>query len=287
MKPQLLEKTCVFLLRNGYTVKTLTHTCFDALARREDRILLIKILEDANAISSEYANEMCKVSTYLHGAPVIVAEKAGASLQDNIVYSRFGIYCLNFTTFKHSILNKFPFVYRDRAGLTAMIDGCKLRETRQKKGFSLSALADRVGVSKAMVQKYEKQEAKVTISKALKLHKLLGGRIFQKIDIFSQTTCPAPELKTEIGKKFGSMGFDATETRKVPFDVIAKKEEELVLTEVGDRRHPHLKPVSQMLDAKNLVIYRKKKPKKVPSLTKKEFMEFQKAYELIKFLKDY
>jgi predicted transcriptional regulator len=287
MKPEILEKSCVFLLKQGYTVKTLTHTCFDALARKGDRILLIKILEDANAVSAEYANEMCKVATYLHGAPVIVAHKAGALLQDNVVYSRFGIYCLNHSTFKQSILNRFPFVYRDRAGLTAVLDGSRLRETRERKGYSLSALADRVGVSKSMVQRYERQEAKVTISKALKLHKLLGDRIFQKIDIFTHSRSGVPELKTAIGQKFDNLGFEATETKKVPFDVIAKKDEELVLTDVGDKQHPHLKPVSQLLDAQNLVIYKKKKPKKVPSLTKKEFMEFEEAYELIRFLKEY
>ena len=33
--------------------------------------------------------------------------------------------------------------------------------------------------------------------------------------------------------------------------------------------------------------YKKKKPKGVAALTKKEFMDFEKANELIKFLKEY
>jgi hypothetical protein len=42
-----------------------------------------------------------------------------------------------------------------------------------------------------------------------------------------------------------------------------------------------------LLDAERLTIYKKKKPKDIPALTKKEFMEFEKASELIKFLKEF
>lgn len=61
----------------------------------------------------------------------------------------------------------------------------------------------------------------------------------------------------------------------------------MILTEVGDKTPPQLQPISRMLDANNLVIYRKKKPKNIPSLTKKEFLDFEKSYELIRFLKEY
>ena len=48
MKKNLLEKASVFLLKKGFTVKSLTRSCFDVLARNNERILLIKALEDAN-----------------------------------------------------------------------------------------------------------------------------------------------------------------------------------------------------------------------------------------------
>jgi predicted transcriptional regulator len=54
MKQGLLEKTCICLLQQGYTVKSLTSSCFDILARREDIILLIKVLEDANSIGRAF-----------------------------------------------------------------------------------------------------------------------------------------------------------------------------------------------------------------------------------------
>ena len=48
MKETLLDKVNIFLLKKGFTIKNLTRTCFDILARKGSQILLIKILEDAN-----------------------------------------------------------------------------------------------------------------------------------------------------------------------------------------------------------------------------------------------
>jgi len=65
MKTEIIDKLAVFLLKDGFTVKTLTRTCFDLLARKQDRILLIKVLEDANSVSKEYTDAMSVVSSTL------------------------------------------------------------------------------------------------------------------------------------------------------------------------------------------------------------------------------
>ena len=65
----LLEKASLLLLQKGFTVRKLTRSCFDILARREDTILLIKALEDANAISKEYAEQMANLSSYISASP--------------------------------------------------------------------------------------------------------------------------------------------------------------------------------------------------------------------------
>jgi len=66
--------------------------------------------------------------------PTTGAEKAGAKLDDHIVYSRFDIYTLNFNTFLNCINNKFPFVRRTQAGFTVSIAGNKLRKKREEMG---------------------------------------------------------------------------------------------------------------------------------------------------------
>src|SRR3989338_6243250 len=110
MKQTLLDKINIFLLRKGFVIKNLTRTCFDILARRNEQILLIKVLEDANSISKEFTEEMKSVASYISASPLIIADKAGSRLDENVVYSRFEIYTLNVNTFMNCISSKYPFI---------------------------------------------------------------------------------------------------------------------------------------------------------------------------------
>src|SRR3989338_881437 len=287
MKDKLIDKLGVFLLKEGFTVKSLTRTCFDILARKQDKILLIKALEDANSITSEYVNEMGKVASYIGAVPVIISEKAGNKLDDNVLYTRFDMYALNFNTFVNSIKNKFPFVKRTQAGFTVSVAGNRLREKRERMGYSSNYLSKRIGVTSRMIDKYEKGNSQVTITKAMKIYKIFGEKVFNEVDIFASKTEIESEYNSDFSRKYGALGFKAADTSKTPFDVIAKKDNEIILTGVGDKTRKDFESLSKLLDADNLVIFRKKKPKDIPSLTKKEFLEFEKANELIKFLKEF
>ena len=287
MKQTLLDKISIFLLKKGFTIKNLTRTCFDILARRGGQILLIKVLEDANSISRQYTEEMISVASYANASPLIVAEKAGSRLEDNIVYSRFDIYTLNFNTLMNCVSNKFPFIKRSQAGLTASVVGKKLREKREEHGYSLNALSRKIGVTSRMIMKYENEDSEVTINKAMKIYDLFGHQVFNEVDVFMQQKQPKSKFETEVSRKYDELGFEAAETKKTPFDIMARKENELILTEVSDKVNPQMQSLSKLLDADNLVIFHRKKTKNIPSMTKEEFMDFEKANELVRFLKEF
>lgn len=287
MKQTLLEKVSIFLLRRGFTLKNLTRTCFDILARKNSQILLIKVLEDANSVSRQYTEEMNALASYMDASPLIIAEKAGDKLGNNIVYSRFYMYTLNFSTFVQCVENKFPFIKRGKAGLTASIVGKKLKEKREELGYSLNALSKKLGVTSRMVMKYENENSEVTLNKAMKIYDVLGHQVFSRIEVFTQHEQEQSKFETAVSKKYIELGFEATETKRTPFDIIAKKDKEIILTEVSDKVNPQLQSLSKLIEADNLVIFSKKKPKDIPAMTKKEFMEFEKANELVKFLKEF
>ena len=287
MKQTLLDKVSIFLLKKGFTLKNLTRTCFDILARKGNQILLIKVLEDANSVSRQYTEEMIAVASYINASPLIIAGKAGNKLEDNVVYSRFDIYTLNFNTFLNCVNNRFPFIRRGHAGLTVSVIGKKLRERREELGYSLNSLSKKIGVTSRMVIKYESEDSEVTINKAMKIYDLFGHQVFNDVNVFAQREHPESKFETEVSKKYIELGFDATETKKTPFDIIARKDDELIFTEVSDKVNPQMQSLSKLLDADNLVIFNKKKPKNIPSMTKKEFMDFEKANELVRFLKEF
>ena len=208
-------------------------------------------------------------------------------------------------TFSDCINNKFPFVKRSQAGLTASLVGQKLREKREELGYSLAALSRRLGVTSRMVIKYENENSEVTINRAMKIYDMFGHKVFSEVNVFRKHGQPESRFETEasktvevfdgaqkssifdVSKKYVELGFEATETKKTPFDIIARKENELILTEVSDKVDPQMESLSKLLEADNLVIFQKKKPKNIPSMTKEEFMDFEKANELVKFLKEF
>ena len=287
MKRSLMEETGIMLLRHAFTVKSLTGSCFDIVARKETTILLIKVLEDANSITEEYAHAMKQISGYIEASAIILAEKAGSYLETGVVYSKFGVYALNLATFSESLSNDLPFITSTKAGLTASVIGRKLREKREEEGYSLGTLSRKVGVSKRMIAKYESGDADISVNKAYQLSRVFGREIFCRINIFQNSYGAAEKAKSEVARKYGELGFESADTKKVPFDVIAKKEKDIILTEVGDKTNPQLAPLKNLIEASTLVIFRKEKPKKVPALTKKEFLGFRNSREIIKFLKEF
>jgi len=286
MKESLFHEVGMFLLASGYTVKRLAKSCFDLVARKDTKILLVKLLEDANAISRDYADELRRVSSYFSGVPLIIAHKAGDSLTDSVVYSRFGISTLNPVTFKNCVKNKLPFVKSTQAGLAASLIGRRLRELREQEGTSLAALSREIGVTPRMISKYEKDVSEITISKALKMYDVFGGGIFEKIDVFAVST----KLRTSddtVSHKYTELGFNAMWTKRSPFDIIARRDSEIILTEVGDQHNPESRSLSRLVDADNLVIFKSKRPKDVPSVKREDFLELEEGRELIKLVKEF
>lgn len=287
MKSALSDDVSVFLLQQGFTVKQFSRHCFDILARKEDVILLIKLLEDANSVTREANDELRKISTYFYASPVIIANKAGQELEDNIVYTRFDTYTINLFTFKNCVKKEMPFIQRTQAGFTVSLDGNKLKEQREQLGYSLNSLSKRIGVTSKMVLKYEKNDSAVTLNKAMKLYDLFGDDVFRQVNVFSTSESLDDRTTTEFSEKYVNLGFEAFDTRKSPFDIIAKKRDELILTNIGKELHPATMELSKLLDAEKLVISETRQPSDVPSLTREEFLEFEKANHLIKFLKGF
>lgn len=287
MKRSLLEETSIYLLKKGFTIKSLTSSCFDIVARKDGCIMLLKTLEDANSITSNHCEEMVSVSSYVDGTPLIIANRAGFPLEDNVVYKRLGIFTINLSTFSNCINNRLPILKKTQAGLTAKINGKRLRELREEQGYSLNSLSRRIGVTTKMVVKYENGNSEITLSNAKKLYGIFGEDIFNRVNVMSPGKILENNSVSPYSRQYQKLGFTASDLSKVPFDIIAKKGNEIILTEVSDKANPNLESITRLLDADSLVIFKKKKPRDLPAMTRQEFMEFVEASDLIKFVKEF
>jgi len=285
MKKNLIDETSLMLLKEGFTVKNV-RSCFDLFARKEEKIMLIKLIQDANSLKQESIEEMKRIAGCIDATPLIITEKSGNELEDNVVYSRFGAYTLNKITFRNSLKQKLPFVKSGRAGLTVNVHGKNLRNIREDYEMSLNDVSRKIGVSKRMIINYENSNSEMDVRKAWKLYDLFGKEVFNKIDIFSHMEDILYRCASDVGKKYFELGFNAVETRRSVFDIIAKKEKDLILTSVGDKFNKELSSLSRLLDAESLIVFERKKPKlEIPKIAKEEFLELETEKELIEIIK--
>lgn len=281
MKQNLLEEISLVLLKEGFMLKNVKG-CFDLLARKEEKIILIKAIEDANSLNQESIEEMKKISSCVDATPLILTEKSGNKLENNIVYSRFGVFTINLITFCNALKQKLPFVKSGKAGLTASIDGKKLRDKREDSEMSLKELSRKIGVSKRMITDYENYNSEIMLKNAWKLYDIFGTEVFKQVNIFSEMDKIIYSCMSEVGMKYNQLGFKAVETKKNVFDIVAKKEKELILTTVGDEFNQEINSLSRLLDAESLIVFEKKKPKtEIPKISKGDFLELESGKELL------
>lgn len=289
---RIISELCMLLLKQGYALKCVSRSCFDIVARGQKSTLLLKVLQDVNALSQDGAAEMKRVASMVKAVPLVIGETAGRKLEDGVVYTRAGIYTLSLRTFWEALKGDHPMLLSSTAGMTLSVSGERLRTRREEHGFSRIDLSRRLGISPKMVDKYESEASAVTIAKGMRIYDLFGEDVFNPVNLFEFVTDVRPMLPeqcSDVAMKYSELGFDVAEVKKVPFDLLACDEREIIFTEVGDSVNPEMQSLARLIDADNLHIFEKKKPKdkELPSMKKEEFLELEKAKELVKFLKEF
>jgi len=246
-RTELLEKVRDVLINGGFYVSDLYSmrlTGFDIVARRDDSLLIIKVLTNVDSLSEDVAKELRTLSFLLKASPLLIGEKNGAStLEDDVIYFRFGIQAITLDTFENHVLEGIPVkVYAAPGGLYVNLDEEKLRKLRQKKGISLGAFARYVNVSRRTVSMYE-EGMNARIEVAQRIEELLENPVTIPFDllknsvpdneitpIFQQHLENIREFQREIFFLLQNVGYKIIPMDRCPFEALSKDKENILLT---------------------------------------------------------
>src|SRR6266568_1799115 len=94
-RDRLLEETREALAKTGFFLSR-PHgergLSFDLVARRDDTLLIVKVLQNVDALARETAHELKVIARTLEGSPLVVGERTGTgALEDGVIYNRFGV----------------------------------------------------------------------------------------------------------------------------------------------------------------------------------------------------
>lgn len=219
-------------------------TGFDIVARRDDTLLIIKVLTNIDSLSEDVANELKTLSILLKGCPLLIGEKKGTTiLEDNVAYFRFGIQAITLHTLENHLLEGIPIsAYAAPGGFYVNIDEEKLRRLRQERNISIGTLARYVSVTRRAIQMYE-EGMNSRIEVVNRIEKLFESSITKPINLLKTSYIENKTAVTyksekenikafqrEIFSLLQSVGYKIIPMDRCPFEALSKDREKILLT---------------------------------------------------------
>ncbi|MFP4169515.1 MAG: transcriptional regulator [Methanomassiliicoccales archaeon] len=245
-REDLLKRVRFLLARTGFYVSRplpRRSISFDMVARRDDSLLIVKVLSNVDAFSRDNADEMKVLAEALNASPLLVGERSGSGhVEEGIVYSRFGVAIISLETLSDFVMDGVPpFIFAAPGGLYVRLDDGRLRDLREERNISLGTLANIAGVSRRTIQMYESGMGAM-IDVAVKIEDYLDESLVLPIDPFDYSTESAnyeidyPDVDIfgqEVFSALQGMGFSIVPTVKCPFEALTTDQKILFLTGLG------------------------------------------------------
>ncbi len=303
MQLTIVNSVLRILRKAGFMVTDLVETkprCFDIVARKNNMILLLKVLYNVDSLKPGMAKEMKIIAKLLKASPIVIGERFKMDyLERGVVYNRHGLPVVNTATFYDFIVeNIYPLVYSAPGGYYVKIDSKKIKEMRERLGLSLGDLARILGVSRRTVKKYE-EDIDTSLETALKLEEVLGQDVIKGIDLLNFVKDEEINVdyqfsgeEAEIIEQLKCIGVEVYPIRRAPFDVVSKAEDEKILTGLRkvreiDKRAMILGRISKVMLTKAAYIVDRKIKTEVNSVVfvmKEELESVSSAKDFISLL---
>jgi len=282
---------------------------FDLVARRDNSLLIIKVLTNIDAFSEDVAKELRVLSILLKGCPLLIGERSGAGfIEEDVVYDRFGIQAIAPETLKSNLLEGMPLsVYAAPGGLYVNLDSEKLSKLRQEQNVSLGSFARSVKVSRRTVRMYEDgMNARVEV--VFRIEELLENNITKPIDLFKPPSVERKEITTvhgatehlrefqrEIFSILQHVGYKVTPMGRCPFEAVSQDKKEKILLTCVHKYDKKLRKKAQVVGSiskiteKHAVLITDKEVNKTniegtPLLIKKELKKIREPEEILELI---
>ena len=250
-RERLGEEVREILAKTGFFLSERTSArglAFDVVARRDEVLLLIKVLQNVDAFARSSAEELKMIATTLRGSPLLIGERSGSGpLEDGVIYSRFGVPILSRQTFVDFFEEGVPpFIFAAPGGLYVKIDSEALRRAREERRVSLGALAEVAGVSRRAIQMYL-EGMSATVEIAMRLEEFLGEPLVVPMDPFfyshevDHTLSRLEEFERferDVFLALERLGYNVLPTVRCPFEAFTQDRELVLLTAVTSGREP-------------------------------------------------
>lgn len=213
MKADLVDHVRETLARAGYLATAVEGAgCFDLAGRRDGHLVLVKVLQNVDALAEDAARELTALAATLGATPLLVGLRSSArDLEDGAVYLRHGVRIVTPTTLaEHLLEGTPPLVHAAPGGFYVRIDGARLRELRERRGLSLGDLATAAGVSRRAIGMYE-DGMNTMADVAFRLEEFLEESLVEPVDPFA----PPERAEKDLARPAVERDTDVPRARRI------------------------------------------------------------------------
>ena len=297
-REELLDATRHLLVRAGFycsEVCRIRPSSFDFVARKDNMLMIVKVLNNIDSINEEVAKELLSISRFLDGVPVVVGRRNCSSLlEDDVVYFRYGVPIMTYETLKNYLQGMPPLITAAPGGFYVNIDGDVFHRIRNEMGYSVGHLARIAGVSRRAIRMYEEGE-RATIEVAERLAELMGTDFIKPINLWEEVWKEEVELRREINneilrivEKMGALIFP---THRSPFHAISEMLNERIIVGIKENRIKEkarlIANISKVAERDSVIFmehFSKEKIEGVPVVNKEELRRIRDMEALIELI---
>jgi putative transcriptional regulator len=208
-RDKLLEHIRKMLTDCGFAVSdpiSLKSIAFDLVARRDDELLVLKVLQNIDAFNKDDAGQMRTLADALDAKAAVIGLRSSSNkLDEGIVYSRFGLPIMSMGTLEEFLKEGVPpFVFAAPGGLYVKIDSDLLKQIRTQRNISLGTLAEIAGVSRKAIQMYEEGMGAV-IEVAMKIEEFLNEPLVMPLNPFEAISSDEKIMLLTGVERYGPM----------------------------------------------------------------------------------
>ncbi|MCD4740097.1 hypothetical protein K8R43_02785 [archaeon] len=261
-------------------------SCFDIAARKNNQLVLIKILSNIDSLHEDQSTELRALAYRMNGSALLIGEHSKAySLQEGVIYERYHLQALTLRTLEMVVSGQaMPKKKYYKGRMVAELDQTLLEKSLEQ--TNITELARKMNVSRRALYQY-KEGSRIEFKRALELEELLETQLIKPQQIFSSPEIPPKPILHGYLKKMQSIGFQVTPVHR-GFDALASERESLIIDETTEPHAKHkaafMKDLGNFFDSRPVFVIDKPKHnelKGVPVLGKKEIKKSEAASELI------
>lgn len=287
----------------GYTCSEsclLGHTCLDLFARREEELLIVKVIINIDSITVSQSKELLKIASLLEGSSLLVGKRRRlGALEEGVAYSRGGVYAVSLETFLRALEGSQPYAGSQRGGYFVELDPGKLLELRRSARMSRREVAELAGITPRILYDYEKARSRASRRVARRLEEIFSTSLSEGIDLFTEPEYPdeSRELEYSPFAKLSSLGFGVYPVRRAPLSGLVREGEksEVLLTRRLSSPASFAKPKITLLKSfartartRAFLVSRKSERniQGLPHIGEKEFEELDEAEQFFNMLEE-